>query len=264
MVEPVLLNGAGAKTRWANLGFWREARDYPSAAAELARRVGRAANLGPGDVVLDLACGYADSCALWVREFGVARVIGVEPDPAVVVEATARVRGWQLADRIVLRRERAEFVRPATDAPGVTAVVCVDAAYHFHTRELWLRTLKREVAAGTRLGLADLVVTHRGRRGRLADLLGRHADIPLSNLWTAEEIEPSLSEYGWRVERLVRCGPEVLGGFVRHARRAGVRWLASPRRGGWHALGTAAMIALAGVERRVDYAIVAARATGRM
>ena len=87
VVDPALLNSVGSGARWTNLGFWREARTYEEAATELARRVGRAAGLGPNDVVLDVACGYGDSLALWGRAFGVKRAIRIEPDPPVVLAA---------------------------------------------------------------------------------------------------------------------------------------------------------------------------------
>lgn len=258
VVDPALLNGPGANTAWANLGFWRDAASYPEAAAELARRVGRAAKLGPDDVVLDLACGYGDSLAMWVREFGVQRAVGVETDPAVVVDATARVRGWHLSDRISLRSEAAEYVTVREICPNVTAVVCVDAAYHFVTRAKWLKELAKELPKGTKLALADLLVSPRGEQSHRIRTMAAGVGIPKENLWTAFDVEPVLSDAGFRVERMVRCGPEVLGGFATFTfKRAGV-WLREPRRGGWRALATAAAIAVGRRRERLDYAIISA------
>lgn len=258
VIEPALLNGAGSLTRWANLGFWRDAPAYPEAAAELARRVGRAIGLAPGDVVLDVACGYADSCAMWVREFGVAKVVGVEPDPAVVVDATARIQGWHLADRVAMRRTSAEWVVMRETCPGVTAVVCVDAAYHFDTRRTWLKALAQDLPKGTRLGLADLLFTTAGERSHRVRAFARRAGIPRENLWTAHDVEPTLGDTGFRVLRMVRCGPEVLGGFARFGMRSAARWLRRPADGGWRALATAAALAYGGRRGWLDYAIISA------
>lgn len=258
VVDPALLNGPGALTQWANLGFWRDATTYPEAAAELARRVGRAAKLGPDDVVLDLACGYGDSLAMWVREFGVQRAVGVETDPAVVVDATTRVRAWKLGDRITLRCEPAEYVSIRDTCPNVTAVVCVDAAYHFDTRAKWLTGLAKEVPRGTKLALADLLVSTRGARSHRIRTMAVGAGIPDANLWTAYAVEPVLAEAGFRVERMVRCGADVLGGFATHALGRTAGWLLQPRRGGWRALTTAAAIALSRRGERLDYAIISA------
>jgi cyclopropane fatty-acyl-phospholipid synthase-like methyltransferase len=258
VVDPALLNGPGALTQWANLGFWKGTTTYAEAAAELARRVGLAAKLGPDDVVLDLACGFGDSLAMWVREFGVARVVGVETDPAVVVDATARVRGWQLADRIALRCEAAEYVTVAQTCPNVTAVVCVDAAYHFVTRARWLKELAKELPKGTRLALADLLVSPRGERSHRIRTMAAASGIPKENLWTAFDVEPVLSDAGFRLERMVRCGNDVLGGFARHALRRAGQWVQEPGRGGWRALATAAAIGVARRRERLDYAIISA------
>ena len=259
VVEPALLNGAGALTRWANLGFWMDATTYPEAAAELARRVGRAAKLGPGDVVLDLACGHGDSLLMWVREFDVAKVVGIEPDPALVVEVTARIKALGLGDRIILRSEKAEWLVPSQVCPGVTAVVCVDAAYHFETRETWLKALAKDLPAGTRLGFSDLFGSSRARRSKRIRAMLAGAGIPLENLWSPQDAEPVLADAGWNCERLVRCGPQVLGGFARFVRRTALRMLARPGQGGWRALGTAIAISVAARDERLEYGIVTAR-----
>ena len=259
VVDPTLLNTVGGTAQWTNLGYWREARTYEEAASELARRVGRAAALGPGDVVLDIACGHGDSLALWVNEFGVKRAIGVEPDPALVLAAQERANIWGLRDRITLRRGEAETLEIARDFPGVTAVVCVDAAYHFDTRAKWLKRLGAGVAPGTRLGLADLLVPYRHRASRGVASIAKRALIPVDNLWSAQDVEPTLAEGGWVLDRLVRCGDEVLGGFSRFALRSALHWVLRPRTGGWRALATGVGIAGAGRGGRLDYAIISAR-----
>ncbi len=262
VIDPALLNGAGAPSKWANLGYWRETRDYPTAAAALARRVGRAAQLATGDVVLDVACGSGDSLALWMHEFGVQRVVGVEPDVTVVEDARARVHAWGLSDRVTLVRASAESLVPDQACPGLTAITCIDAAYHFASRVAWLAQLAASVPRGTRLGLADLLVVREDRRsdrarasGRVREL-ARRADIPQENLWTAHDVEPVLSECGWVLDRLVRCGPEVLGGFRRFALRSAWHLLRHRAMGGWRALGTALALRTAG--GHFDYAIIAA------
>lgn len=259
VVDPALLNGAGALTRWANLGFWKDATTYPEAAAELARRVGKAAKLGPGDVVLDLACGHGDSLLMWVREFNVAKVVGIEPDPALVVEVTARIKALGLGDRIVLRSEKAEWLVPRQVCPDVTAVVCVDAAYHFETRETWLRSLAKDLPSGTRLGFSDLFGSNRARRSKRIRAMLLGAGIPLANLWSPQDAEPVLADAGWHCDRLLRCGPQVFGGFARFARRRLLRLLTRPGQGGWRALATAVALTLAARDERLEYGIVTAR-----
>ncbi len=258
MIDWALLNGRGASTRWTNLGFWKDARTYHAAAAELARRVGRAAQLREGDTVLDLGCGGADSCILWVREFGVARVVGVEPDPATAVEATERIRDEGLADRIVLRSDRAEWLSPSAICPGATAVVSVDAAYLFDTRANWLRALAMELPDGTRLGISDLFTSPDARRSVRVQRFAERAGIPLANLWTVREAEPVMADNGWRLTRLVRCAPEVLGGFARHAMARAIPFALHRAAGGWRALAMASAIGALSRGEGLDYGVISA------
>ncbi len=259
LVTPALLNGAAAETQWTNLGFWARERAYPAAARELALRVGRAAGLRAGDVVIDYACGHGDSLALWVREFGVARVIGVEADPDAAAAATARVETWGLADRISIRVSRAESFLPAIDAPEATAVVCVDGAYHFADRAGWLRRLATSLTPGTRIGFSDITLTRAAQRLAFLRGMADRAGVPSANLWLTEDIEPTCAAARIAVDRIVRCGSEVLGGFARQALRAAPRWAVRPDIGGLRALGTAVAIGRLRVKEGLGYVIVAAR-----
>lgn len=264
VVDPALLNAEPGGTEWTNLGFWRPGHSYADAAAELARRVGRAAHLTDGDVVIDYACGFGDSLRLWVEEFGVAHVLGVEPDPAVCARVEERIRGWGLADRIRMCRSTAEAFLPKDHALDVTAVVCVDAAYHFNTRNAWLRGLAQRLAPGTRIGFSDISVsrnaTRGSRRARTARLAAR-AGIPEENLWTLHEIETACADHGIHTDRIDRCGTHVLVGFAHFAFRNSLRFLLARGAGGHRALGAAAAIALARRRGDLGYAVVAARAS---
>ena len=242
VIHPRLLN-APAESRWANLGWWTPATtSYPDAARALANEVGVAAGLRRGDTVVDVACGYGDSLAYWVHAFGVARVVGVEPDPALGVALRARVAAWGLADRITVVTATAEAFALRRVAPDATAVVCVDASYHFRTRAAWLHRLGADAAPGTRLGFTDLALLSPQPSNGLRRMAG-WADIPVENLWPIGAIVPTLEAAGFEAVQVLGAGTAVLDGFRAFARRSRGRWLLRPHRGGWQALATAAMLA---------------------
>ena len=244
-VDPALLNAPGADTMWTNLGYWPGAKTYADAARALALRVGHAAHLRAGDIVLDYACGYGDSLRLWIEEFGVARVIGVEPDPKTPEKIRARVAGWGLSDRITVMTALAEEFSPSELVPRPTAVVCVDAAYHFGTRREWVNRVIRSLPPHGRLAVADLVFAPRAatswRIGKIAQLI----HIPAANFETAEQMEDTFLTAGAQVIWSECAGEGVLDGFT-HARVGS----------GIPLMVTKAMLRFARKGRLVDYRII--------
>jgi cyclopropane fatty-acyl-phospholipid synthase-like methyltransferase len=200
--------------------------------------------------VVDYACGYGDSLKLWIDEFRVARVVGVEPDPNVTATIRTRIADWGLADRIRVVTARAEDLTPTDAAPDVTAVVCVDAAYHFDTRHDWLTRTIRALPPHGRLGISDLEVCARGSRLWRTEVLARVIQMPSANLQTAEDVERTLTEAGARIVWSETAGEAVLDGFASHAMGSGVPFAV-----------TRGLIKLARRGRLVDYRIVGAERT---
>jgi SAM-dependent methyltransferase len=215
-VAPQALNAPRGDTMWTNLGDWSAHTEYTEAAAALAARVGVAAALSADDVVVDYACGYGDSLRLWVERFGVRRAVGVEPDAEVCRRVEARIAQWGLGARIGIVRGHAETLRPRAADPAVTAVVAVDAAYHFAPRIGWWRMLAQDVPPGARIAATDLVLGDRARVGLALRALAWGMRLPSENLVHARTLQQSLTALGLDVS-LTPLGDAVLDGFVRHA-----------------------------------------------
>jgi SAM-dependent methyltransferase len=83
---------------------------------EIVSAMLRLAHVGPGDVVYDLGSGDGRIVIAAVKEFGAARGVGVELDPAHVREANENARRAGVADRVEFRREDLfeTDLRPAT------------------------------------------------------------------------------------------------------------------------------------------------------
>ncbi len=208
---------------WTNLGDWSRTTDYSTAAAALAQRVGEAAALTPDDVVVDYACGFGDSLRLWITHFGVRRVVGVEADPEICATIRARVEGWGLRDRIRVIQRRAESLTPRAADAEVTAVVCVDAAYHFASRLAWWQAALADLAPGGRIACADVVLGDGRHAGPFARVCANAMRIPAANLVDARTLERELEAAGATEVSVQRIGAAVLDGFVAHAPRRDVR-----------------------------------------
>ncbi|HXV34968.1 MAG TPA: class I SAM-dependent methyltransferase [Gaiellaceae bacterium] len=98
---------AGTYDRYARLlSFGQD----PRWRAFLVSRV----DAGPGDTVLDVACGTGAVAIELARRHG-CRVVGVDQSPEMLAEGRRRVEAAGLADRVELREGRAEEL-PSEDA----------------------------------------------------------------------------------------------------------------------------------------------------
>lgn len=214
-VPPVEVLNGHAASRWGNLGDWSQASTYPAAAHALAVRLGRAAELGPGQRIVDAGAGAGDQVGVWVEEFGVAHATVIERDArmAACVRSLARRRGWSSLVDV-----RAEDAAAASfDSDAFDRVVSLDAAYFFRTRARFLAAAHAALRPGGRLALADLVLRP-GPAGRLARLLAPAFDVPTANLLTRPGWVASLQAMGYVDVRIDDCTGAVLGGFARWSR----------------------------------------------
>lgn len=225
--EAACLHAGGRAAAWGNLGLWRRADDdYAGACEALARAVGEAAALRPGDRVLSLACGAGEELVLWRTAFGAGALVGIEADRARAREAAARVP------------DAAVLAQPVLDAlaglpQAFDAVLCVDAAYHLRPRPRLFEQVAGRLVSGGRFAFTDLVLD------RSASLLlraaARAAGVPHADLVDLPTRLAQLRAAGFAEVVTTRLDEPVLGGFARFAaaqeRRFGFRaWQPAWRR----------------------------------
>lgn len=176
-----LLHRHGTPATWGNLGLW-PAADYAAACTAPARRVGEAAELGPGRQVLSLASGAGDELALWRAHFGVAQATGTERDTGPV-------------------------------PPGpFDAVLCVDAAYHFAPRSDFIALAGQRLRRGGHLAFTDLTLA--GRAGLLIRGAARACGLAAAELVTIETRSRQLRAAGFVDVVAEPLEAAVLDGFV--------------------------------------------------
>lgn len=150
---------------YLNLGYWRDARTLDQACEALVRLAGEAAELGPGDRVVDVGFGFADQDLFWMRTFAPTHITGLNITASQVGIARRRVAEHGLSDRIeLLEASATDMPIPAASFDKVLAVEC---AFHFDTRARFFAEAHRVLCPGGRLVLADIIQTPpEGRTGR--------------------------------------------------------------------------------------------------
>jgi SAM-dependent methyltransferase len=140
---------------YLNLGFWRDARTLDDACEALVDLVGVRAQLDQAVRLVDCGFGFGDQDLYWARQHPSLQIVGLNVTGSQVRTARDRVASAGLTDRIDLR------IGSATEMPlddeSADAVIALESAFHFRTRERFLREAQRVLKPGGRLVTADII-----------------------------------------------------------------------------------------------------------
>ncbi len=195
---------------WFNLGYRAHARGFEGAAADLARLLGRAAKLHDCRRVLDAGFGGGAQLGIWLDEFRVGKVVGVEQGPSPAFASRD--------ERLELSRGDATRPAEVISSPGeFDRVLALDCAYHFDPRDDFLRAAFACLRSGGRLALTD-IVPRNPKHSLVRRMLFRVLGLPLVNMVSRADYGARLREIGFRNVRIQLLDRAVLGGFERFAR----------------------------------------------
>jgi erythromycin 3''-O-methyltransferase len=185
---------------YINLGYWERAKTLDEACRDLAEELGRTAELGPNDDVLDAGCGFGDQDNYWMERFAPRRITAINVTPLHIEVAHKRTSQGGRSDRIHFALADAthlSFPRACFDK-----VVALESAFHFCSREAFLAEAFRVLRPGGVLAVADLVAKAPGNglpaAGWLARQFGTLAwQIPPGNLYGMPEYVNILRRRGY-------------------------------------------------------------------
>ena len=162
----------GTKNRMAedctflNCGYWQGTTDYQTAAKALVDVLADAAQIAPGDHVLDAGCGFGDQDAHLAHTRAPARILAVNVTQLQVEEARQR----NPAPGVEYRHCSATAINEPDGS--FDAVISLEAAFHFDTRADFLQEALRLLRPGGRLGIIDMLPLERDGRVLTGGLRG--------------------------------------------------------------------------------------------
>jgi ubiquinone/menaquinone biosynthesis C-methylase UbiE len=146
----------GEESLFINFGYWKNnPTTLDEASRELARLAARSAHFDASDVVVDCGPGYGDQDILWVNEFGVNHITGINVATEQIAIAQGRVEEAGLADRIDYVHASATAL-PLEDE-SCSKVVALESAFHFPSRVGFFSEALRVLKPGGVLVTADIV-----------------------------------------------------------------------------------------------------------
>ncbi len=217
-----------------NFGYWeggaRSQREASEALVdELVARIP-----ARGGCILDVACGPGASTRRLLRYYAPDRITGINISEAQLASARERAPG---ATFLLMDAAQLGFADGQFDA-----VMCVEAAFHFNTRERFLREVLRVLKPGGSLVLTDMLF-----RGFLKPI-GDFGQVPPANfVENIAEYRNTLETAGFEGVEVEDATDRCLNGFRKHL----ARWPSVERRRGRMALGQSLLMSAfsAGIAR---------------
>jgi hypothetical protein len=289
-----LLNSGDAY--WGNLGYWKVGDDYSTACEGLAHQLAAAVNLNQDSCVLDAGFGCGDQLLLWLKDYNIQFLCGINYSVSQTVLAKQRLKQFELSqsqantDGTNLSSSDNIFQGDVADLKNGLAVLCseanknintilaLDCAYHFPSRKIFFddsfQILKSSAktnqdnngikASTACIGLTDIVLANAplswGKR-MLLNIMLSASRIPKDNIVTLTEYRDQLQQAGFDCiasEDISEFVFEPFGNWLKSSRDADHK-LRGNRSAGLKYRVTAAFLAWAYRNNVLRYIVISAR-----
>jgi SAM-dependent methyltransferase len=151
-----------------------------------ARQVLNGLHVGAGDTLVDVACGTGGP-GLWMAKESGASLIGIDPSPAGVAEATRRAQDTGLADRATYAI--GTFEQTGLDDGTASAVISIEAFQYAPDKRAALAELHRILVPGGRFAFVCFEVDPTKAEG-----------LPVLGVDPVPDYRPGLEAAGFEVE----------------------------------------------------------------
>lgn len=206
-----------SKPLWLNNGYWKVARTYPDACVAMVELLGTRAGLQPSDEILDVGVGFAEQDFALLDRFKVSHITGIDITPVHVEKGRERVAERGLEKQIDIRLGSATAMEfPAASFERVLALEC---AFHFDTRDQFMREAFRVLKPGGTIALADMLPNPDKTPARATAFGRKYGHIPEANNYDREEYSRRLSAAGFDDVLVESIRQDVFPGMAKYARQ---------------------------------------------
>jgi ubiquinone/menaquinone biosynthesis C-methylase UbiE len=190
-----------------NFGYWLDDTNSAKDAAE--NLVDKLLSLAPSrqGPILDVACGMGATTRHLARSFDPSDVVGINISEKQLKTATANAPRSHFA-----AMDAAKLAFPDS---SFGTVICVEAAFHFKTRERFVLEAHRVLKSGGSLVLSDILV-HRKPLG-----IGKKSGVPENLVDNLADYKAVFQRAGYKNIEVIDATEACWKSFHRHMRRWG-------------------------------------------
>ena len=219
----------GNDVNWCNLGLWRtitktskddnesDTCEYNEACENLAKALGKVAELDSNDAVLSCGCGSSlNEVQYYKRQFNLRHITGIDPhlDEGRMTDAydyNVRAIRAGVEDLAVVDDEEEDLLFP----PRLfNKILALDNIYHYSSKEYFLKDCFAMLPNGGKVAVSDVVLTS-DITPLWVKVVLRLMGIPTCNLWSVDQYKTNLSSIGYRDIKVQLVGDQVFKGWQR-------------------------------------------------
>jgi len=202
IVHARLFEGSG----YSNYGYWNEGTACPREAADnLVDRLIEKVPEKAGQV-LDVACGAGGTTRRLAQRFGASNVTAINISSYQLERTSKAAPG---VNTLLMSATNLSFAPASFDV-----IVCVEAAFHFDTREQFFRQAYRVLKPGGHLVLSDVLLA--------ADVPAVYP-VPVANLISASTYKSQLSLTGFEGATIESARKSTWESFAKYVATQGLQ-----------------------------------------
>jgi len=195
------------ESSWGNLGLWSiqenpTSLNYPQACRQLACEVANMADLKGDHKLLDTGFGCGDQLAVWLQEFKVNNLAGINLSVSQTQHAQKKVAALKLHENITCDLQTGDSCQPSNWQgldKNFDRIIALDCIYHFANKQQYFSLCKQHLADSGALVVSDLLLQSDKLnvwQQLVLKTICYVSHIPFKNLKTIDKYQAELTSMG--------------------------------------------------------------------
>tara|TARA_B110000503_G_C7159137_1_gene418782 strand:+ start:993 stop:1784 length:792 start_codon:yes stop_codon:yes gene_type:complete len=198
------INNSDNKLSYLNLGYWKDTTNVYKACEQLIEKLVLFSGIKNGNSILDVGFGYGEQAVYLAQKLDRINIHGINNVESQFKIAKQKVIRADLESRIRLDLGSACSINETNKKYDV--ILCIEAAFHFESRENFFRDAFEKLVEGGKVVLADLIFAENSKRSERLKIMG----VSSCNNYSLEKYLELLQKVGFKNIHFEDISDEVI------------------------------------------------------